>query len=159
MEHRGIGQTSNCLGDVRDNTISIRSLYNPTAERNLGKIGEPRPVTGSQPCVALKPCVAHPGLFPASTERISSTFQPEHYCFNHTFSNILQRRYPLIGVQKRIQEPEDWPPSSDKLIIQQCNDARESRRRGAGARYTLRLAANLNSIIYAERGDVGYPAS
>ena len=34
------------------------------AASNLGKLGVPRPVTGSQPIVALYPLVPHPGLSP-----------------------------------------------------------------------------------------------
>ena len=42
-------------------------VYKPTALNNFGKLGVPRPVTGSQPVAAGKPLVLQPGLLPVVT--------------------------------------------------------------------------------------------
>ena len=42
-----------------------------TSVRSLLKSGVPRPVTGSQPVVALKPFVLQPGLSPAHCHQLS----------------------------------------------------------------------------------------
>ena len=57
---------------------SFRPLYNPTAAFNLAKLGVPRPVTGSQPVVALKPLVLQPGFEPDACQILVGIIKNEY---------------------------------------------------------------------------------
>ena len=63
------------------------------------------------------------------------------------------------AIQKRIQEPE-WSISLRELpVVEQRDEARERRARGARARHGLDGTADVNLVISGLHGDVGERAA
>lgn len=70
--------------------------------RSFGKLGVPRPVTGSQPSTALKPEEPHPGLLPflISFRALGSNAS------QHKYVPLFQGEGGLTGVEHRIDEAD-----------------------------------------------------
>lgn len=52
------------LYKMRNEYTALSTFYSPAADFKAEKLGDPSPVTGSQPVPAEKPLVLHPGFVP-----------------------------------------------------------------------------------------------